>query len=301
MKSSLMFKFSAMVALAFCLCVRGWAWDATGHRLTILLALEFRPELRSRLEKAIAEMPNSRQWRELKAGGFGQNARMDEKEDPDRWIKDLQTDLPKIAVFADWIRDYANSSKYSAHHYINLSYEVGGRNEFLRDPNAASMVNTYVMYFPENKGDQAWAIAWLAHLVGDLHQPLHCTARKLPDGQSDRGGNGVKYGNSNVHAFWDNLFDEPAKVKGIEEYAKQLYKSRYDELSKSDRIEFDKLRAKLNPMIWAEEGQTVIRNIGYPEDRQESNYDKAALAIAEERIVLSAARLADILDKLLPK
>ncbi len=246
-------------------------------------------------------MPNSRQWREVKGGGYSQNARMEEKEDPDKWVRDLKTDLPKIAVFADWIRDYAKSSQYSTHHYINLSFEVGGRNEFLREPNAVTMVDSYVKYFPENKGDQAWAIAWLAHLVGDLHQPLHCTARKLPDGQSDRGGNGVKYDGSNLHAFWDNLFDRPARGRGIEEYAKQLFKARYDELSKSDRIEFDKLRAKLNPMIWAEEGQTAIRRIGYPEDRLESDYDKAALELAEERIVLSAARLADLFDKVLAK
>jgi hypothetical protein len=46
------------------------------------------------------------------------------------------------------------------------------------------------------------AFAWLCHLVGDLHQPLHCGFA------DDRGGNQVeiRYDNQaiNLHEFWDH-------------------------------------------------------------------------------------------------
>jgi hypothetical protein len=58
--------------------------------------------------------------------------------------------------------------------------------------------------------DRAVALAWLEHLVGDLHQPLHATTlynEEYPIG--DKGGNSVAVrgeGNiTNLHAYWDDL------------------------------------------------------------------------------------------------
>lgn len=70
---------------------------------------------------------------------------------------------------------------------------------------------------------RARELAWLFHLVGDIHQPLHCTARisaQFPQG--DRGGNGALVAPvatelkgdetrlPNLHAFWDDLIQEPS-------------------------------------------------------------------------------------------
>ena len=51
-------------------------------------------------------------------------------------------------------------------------------------------------------------LAWLFHLVGDIHQPLHSTAlfsqNLFPEG--DKGGNGVDTEQrGNLHALWDQL------------------------------------------------------------------------------------------------
>lgn len=52
------------------------------------------------------------------------------------------------------------------------------------------------------------ALTFLIHFAGDLHQPFHCATGKLPDGSSDRGGNGVPVSfdgnNSNLHSTWDS-------------------------------------------------------------------------------------------------
>src|SRR4029077_16255685 len=58
--------------------------------------------------------------------------------------------------------------------------------------------------------DKAVYLTWLFHLVGDIPQPLHCTAvfsERFPDG--DRGGNlaliRIRSGPTNLHSFWDGL------------------------------------------------------------------------------------------------
>jgi hypothetical protein len=51
------------------------------------------------------------------------------------------------------------------------------------------------------------ALAWVVHLVGDLHQPLHSITNGTPE-SSDNGGNGVVVtgpgGAPNLHSFWDS-------------------------------------------------------------------------------------------------
>ena len=64
------------------------------------------------------------------------------------------------------------------------------------------------------EGDRAIALCWLAHLVGDIHQPCHAgslyVAGVFPDG--DRGANSIKTQAGNLHSLWDGLlgrrFDE---------------------------------------------------------------------------------------------
>jgi len=58
--------------------------------------------------------------------------------------------------------------------------------------------------------EKAVYMTWLFHLVGDIHQPLHCVAmfsEQYPDG--DQGGNlvAIRVGNgtAKLHAFWDGL------------------------------------------------------------------------------------------------
>ena len=59
--------------------------------------------------------------------------------------------------------------------------------------------------------DKAIALAWVIHLVGDVHQPLHCATAITPAHPAgDRGGNDTKIqigGDRTVslHQFWDDL------------------------------------------------------------------------------------------------
>ncbi|TVP96125.1 MAG: hypothetical protein EA381_17700, partial [Planctomycetaceae bacterium] len=59
--------------------------------------------------------------------------------------------------------------------------------------------------------DRALAICWLAHLVGDSHQPCHAGSLYaevvFPEG--DRGANSIRTRQSrNMHALWDQLLGQ---------------------------------------------------------------------------------------------
>jgi len=73
-------------------------------------------------------------------------------------------------------------------------------------------------------GDRAIALCWLAHLVGDAHQPCHAgslyAAGVFPEG--DRGANSVRTRQkNNMHALWDGLlggrYDEGAMNRRVRE------------------------------------------------------------------------------------
>ena len=54
--------------------------------------------------------------------------------------------------------------------------------------------------------DKAQALRFLIHLVGDIHQPLHCSTRCTHEHEKgDRGGNDfMLVGAKDLHAYWDD-------------------------------------------------------------------------------------------------
>lgn len=66
-----------------------------------------------------------------------------------------------------------------------------------------------------NIPDEATALALIMHLVGDIHQPLHCSAHYYapghPGNAHDLGGNAIgilKFSDTytNLHSFWDKAY-----------------------------------------------------------------------------------------------
>ncbi len=70
---------------------------------------------------------------------------------------------------------------------------------------------------------RAMYLAWLIHLVGDVHQPLHCASVfgvEYPEG--DRGGNkwfvrGSRGGVQKLHTFWDGLLGKANAAAAYEQ------------------------------------------------------------------------------------
>ncbi len=159
---------------------------------------------------------------------------------------------------------------------------------------------------------QATALAWMLHLVGDIHQPLHSTARVTtqPDErQGDQGGNLFKLGPASspnplsLHSYWDGIIDRA--VARLPNEGEQAYVSRV-----SAAIVTRHPLAAMSPRLkssafaaWSSEGFETTKRAVYPSTLTRGQmplpaYQSNVLTIAQEAIALGGYRLADLLNQM---
>jgi hypothetical protein len=173
----------------------------------------------------------------------------------------------------------------------------------------------------ENEVLEAYDLVWLEHLVGDIHQPLHGTARYF-SGKSDIGGNLVKIKLTSamkkkfegtrsktapreLHAFWDDLPGEgqPAAVlPDAVTFASELSAATDAEVAVTDADD------------WAAESLALAKSDAYhapigkglhPAGSNSSSsgylisttYYDTAMQDAKVRVALAGARLAKLLNE----
>ena len=108
---------------------------------------------------------------------------------------------------------YADTWRHREWHFEDIAFSPDG-SALPSDPavNAATRIVDFRTSLGSTASDdvKSYDLAWLIHLVGDVHQPLHATSRFLA-GKGDNGGNAVclvgpptQFGCPNLHAFWDD-------------------------------------------------------------------------------------------------
>jgi S1/P1 Nuclease len=174
-------------------------------------------------------------------------------------------------------------------------------------PNAV----TQIARFSTTLGDttvsdevKSYDLAWLLHLVGDIHQPLHATSRfSKASRDGDNGGNGVKVcldtallcdkdHASKLHSFWDGAVGTSEKPSSVFAQAKRLPSAPAQDLLVGD------------PETWAQESFKLSKQAAYVAPigadkgpfRLTKNYRVVAGSVAERRIALAGERLANILN-----
>jgi hypothetical protein len=209
-------------------------------------------------------------------------------------------------------------------HYINLPFKPDGKPDNI-DPKPPHPVNI-LSALPENERivrsqapaeQRAIALAWLFHLVGDVHQPLHTVqlfTREYPTG--DRGGNEIcvrvepDRAPLDLHRLWDGLITSSNNVNRLRRIASDL-RNRFP------RAGLNELRST-DTESWANESYEAAVHIAYqngklrgtPKGRHRdcreitdvavlpSGYAVSARNVADRRIVLASYRLADFLASL---
>jgi len=168
--------------------------------------------------------------------------------------------LADASVWPDTIRDPAYEDgdtplfrlghpAHETYHYTNIPFQAERYAPDLPGAHAADIVQTAGECIRVLRGQsQAFrprdALRMLAHLVGDIHQPLHtgnsfvATTGALrfvvPEGptgwRSTLGGNALRYGPNdsfNLHAYWDSHAVNLAMQKqGVTAFAARLVKER---------------------------------------------------------------------------
>jgi hypothetical protein len=143
---------------------------------------------------------------------------------------------------------------------------------------------------------KSYDLVWLLHLVGDVHQPLHCTTRVTsakPNG--DRGGNLVliQGESKNLHAFWDDQLGTGETKNFMKAVA----------AAKTLPAPDSSLAADGNENDWAAESFSLAETKVYVDPvgpglgtyDLSGDYTTNAKPIAEARIALAGARLANLL------
>jgi hypothetical protein len=179
--------------------------------------------------------------------------------------------------------------------------------------NALGMARAELAQLVQNNGDkstQCWWVYWIEHLVGDLHQPLHCAEsfRGFPHG--DDGGNlfnikppGGASGTMRLHAFWDGGIDRAIEL------GEQVGLSVRDE-AVSDRWMADAAlapsgtaAANLNVQSWITAGAELAKEhvyTGIRKNRRPSQaYINTHVHLCKQQAVLGGFRLASVLNEIL--
>ncbi len=214
------------------------------------------------------------------------------KEDKKKIARKMLGELPlaSAATWADEIKSDPVWRAYGPWHYVNIpkgkTYETSKKNPRGDIITALKKQISILKNKKEKEGNRLYALNWIIHLIGDLHQPMHTGYGH------DRGGNDhhVKWFGrmSNLHRVWD-------------EQVISLQKLSYSEISSLLQYPSQKqaeLWKKGNIVDWMEESRSYLKNIynnksknlGYP-------YSYKYYPIIEERLIKAGIRLAHILNE----
>ncbi|MDR1887836.1 MAG: S1/P1 nuclease [Zoogloeaceae bacterium] len=264
------------------------AWNAAGHRQIAALAWEEMSEAsRRKAADLLRQHPDYPRWRQ-------RQQKNDPTGDPDygvfleasTWADEIRGDArfyggrdtptPRLPGFPDMRR-------HSEWHYRDAE---GGVIDSSLKKLAADLGRG-------NRAAKIYALPWLIHLVGDIHQPLHC------GGRNDRGGNQTmvipparsKHSAMTLHRYWDNL---PGASRQHGKYLEAVLNDlrRLPPLSNAEPV------GDVNR--WYSESRALLAQQVYPPRRKISAaFHKHAETVAALRIRAAGQRLGRWLDRLL--
>lgn len=290
-----------------------FGWDDVGHKITGYIAWQrMSPRARENVIRILRAAPEDSHLATYYAV-YG--------PEPEE-IRKLEYFM-LVPTWADIIRERSFETRYRKYHKGNWHYDdtfwrqVNGRVEVLTGFEEGGQAVPRMAEFEkdlrdasESDADKAIAIAWLMHLGGDIHQPLHTSARVTDaEPKGDQGGNlflltpeGTPRDKQvNLHWFWDSIVGRnlPLRTGMCErEYVAML----------ADRImkkhPFATMQAKLNLgkyQDWQQESFAYNNTVVFTPDLKRfqmptEQYKKRAFRHAEQQLAMAGYRLGETLN-----
>ncbi len=288
------------------------AWDDAGHKTIGYIAWnQMSPEARERAFKILMSAP----------------------EDSDLSVFYLQdsrlADVKKRELFmlattwADIVRDRKFKVRFEKYHHSNWHYAdtfwtmENGKLKILPNPNedGGKAVEKLIEYDKALKDanvsdeDKAIALAWVLHLGGDIHQPLHTSARVTElEPKGDQGGNLFSLTpkdakpSENLHWFWDSIL---GRVIARNDMSDSQYIPLLGDMimSKYPPAEMQNRLAVGNFDEWQKGSFALATTEVFPADliRYETptaKYRRNAFAVSEQQMALAGYRLGAMLNQI---
>ena len=257
-----------IVWLFLVLSSTAWGWDFRGHRVVAAIALDYLA-------------PSTREWVENCL-----------EEHPDASLHSWEG----AAIWPDRIR--GERPETNSWHFISFPLGPSGPPPLDRDQIVWAIAQMREQAAISGRSPKrAEALAFLIHLIGDIHQPLHACGYYSPEyPEGDQGGGRVPLHHPwamNLHHYWDSA-GEPPEVSAAELKTRAV------------RVAAGPQAALIDPLAWAQESLELARQSGYPGGRPpgpelSEEYQQKARQICLQRLFLAGLRLTYVLEKLGPQ
>ncbi|BDI29867.1 endonuclease [Capsulimonas corticalis] len=165
---------------------------------------------------------------------------------------------------------------------------------------------------------QCWWLYWTEHIVGDLHQPLHCSSDFEHSPTGDAGGNGFLLGvsdpgrpgrNENLHFYWDSGIDHAvaADPSTAPDYPGPDGRPNYEDVTRRWSADRSARPSKadsrrLDVAAWISDGARLADTQVYTVAEgavPSPEYDAAQVKLCKRLALLAGARLAEMLKQAL--
>jgi hypothetical protein len=324
------------------------AWGHTGHEAVAYVAWQqMNKTARSQaleLIKTIPQLtsPNGKKvdgfnqwWAELPQGLSADDQNLFMFMRAATWADSIKhvgfkdSDVPPHGVTVDQPMGFNDTASHGYWHFVDNGFTSDHSTvEGTPIPNAAVQILELRKDLAAETDAKlkAYELAWLEHLVGDIHQPLHGVTRFVA-GKSDLGGNSVKItlsttlkkkflasrpqgapgsAPSELHAFWDDLpgvTSDPARaLRPAADFGKSLSAAPASDITDT------------NPNNWSTKSFDTAKSDGYVSPIGAGNtasngkgftitaaYYNHALSDAKSQVALAGARLAKMLNDIWPE
>ena len=308
-------KFLFLLIGCFAPLVSVFAWDDVGHKTIAYIAWQqMTPQAREQAIKILRGAPE-----DSDIGAYFMN---DARNLPAR----QQDYFMLMATWADIIRDRDFKNRYQKYHrgtwhYLDTFWRAGadGKPEIVPGmENDKENAVERLFYFdkmlrdPAASGeDKAIALAWILHLAGDIHQPLHASGRVTElEPKGDQGGNlfsltpkdAPRERQENLHWFWDSIIvrviprGDSCDAEYVSAIAKQVT-TLYPESEFANHLDLGKYDE------WQQESFRLASTQLYPPaliryEMPSPAYKRMAFHISEQQIALAGYRLGAMLNQI---
>lgn len=289
------------------------AWNGMGHMTVAYIAYQnLKDDIRAKVDALLKRNPDYKTWiKGVPADERGLRAFLMASTWPDviKSKKGFTNDgnTPPADSTASQNIGFKDKLQHRYWHFIDHGFTRDGTT--VTDPpaiNAEERIGLFSTTLADASADpkiRSYDLTWLVHLVGDVHQPLHCTARFTKNHtEGDHGGNLVKLCKTakctaNLHSFWDDQLGTGTDFEAIASLGDQLNSSGAPAGAEIDLV-----------TTWTKDSFDIAQRSVYVSPINEDEpgdgpsvtdkpYRTQSHSIAEDRVVLAGFRLANLLNE----